>query len=112
MSLGYTGYAKLKEIKEGKIYYLYSGENWNAAFDEGDSLLYDGIIEIDESSLVNGELAKAIEIGQVKIIKEIVLHIEKVMKKLKIYSKILMKNGKHGVVFLAQNIINLMIPLK
>ena len=69
MSLGYIGYATLKEIKEGKLYYIYSGENWNVAFDEGDSLLYDGVIEIEESSLVNGDLGKAIEIGQVKVTK-------------------------------------------
>lgn len=50
MSLGYTGHGRYKEEKDGCLIYEYSGENWNAPYNSGDCLLYDGLISIEKSA--------------------------------------------------------------
>lgn len=70
MSLGYTGFGRYKEEIDGCLIYEYSGENWNATFDEGDSLLYDGLISIEKSSLEEESYSNAIQDGRIKIIKQ------------------------------------------
>ncbi|MCT4594175.1 MAG: hypothetical protein N4A57_07910 [Anaeromicrobium sp.] len=70
MSLGFIGYGRYKEEDDEYVIYEYSGENWNALFDKGDRLLYDGLIIIEKNVLKENVLGKAIEEGRVKIIKE------------------------------------------
>lgn len=70
MSLGYIGYGRYKGENNMCLIYEYSGENWNAPCDEGDSLLYDGLISIEKSVFNEDNLGKAIDEGRIKIIKE------------------------------------------
>ena len=70
MSLGYTGYGRYKEERDGWLIYEYSGENWNVPYNKGDCLLYDGVISIDRTVLDEDGYVEAIEYGRIKIIKE------------------------------------------
>jgi len=70
MSLGYTGYGRYKEERDGCLIYEYSGENWNTPYNKGDCLLYDGLISIEKNVLDEDSYVKAIEDGRIKIIKE------------------------------------------
>lgn len=70
MSLGYIGYGRYKGENNGCLIYEYSGENWNASFDEGDSLLYDGVISIEKSVFNEDSWGKAFDEERIKIIKE------------------------------------------
>ncbi|MED3576118.1 hypothetical protein [Cytobacillus praedii] len=70
MGLGYTGYGRYKEEIDGCLVYEYSGENWNAPFNKGDCLLYDGLISIEKNVLEEEGYVNAIKDGRIKIIKE------------------------------------------
>lgn len=70
MSLGYIGYSRYKEERDGSLIYEYSGENWNLPYNKGDCLLYDGLISIEKNVLEEDSYVKAIEDGRIKVIKE------------------------------------------
>lgn len=70
MSLGYIGYGRYKEEKDGCLIYEYSGENWNAPYDDGDCFLYDGLISIEKNVLDEESYAEAIENRRIKVLKE------------------------------------------
>ena len=70
MSLGYTGYARYKEERDGCLIYEYSGENWNAPYEKGDCLLYDGLISIEKSVFNEESWGVAADEGRIKVVKE------------------------------------------
>lgn len=70
MSLGYTGYARFKEEKDECLIYEYSGENWNVPCDEGDCLLYDGLISIEKNVFNEDSWGVAADEGRIRVLKE------------------------------------------
>jgi len=70
MTLGYTGYGRFKEEKDGCLIYEYSGENWNAPYEKGDCLLYDGLISIDKNVFNEESWGKAADEGRIKVLRE------------------------------------------
>lgn len=69
MSRGYIGYARLFEDSDTYLLYEYSGENWNLSYEDGDALLFDGLIYIDKKALTSCEISNNIMQNNIKIIK-------------------------------------------
>lgn len=70
MSLGFEGYGRYKEEREGYFIYEYSGANWNIPYEEESCLLYDGLIYIKKDVLSEEAWGSAVDEGRIKIIKE------------------------------------------
>lgn len=70
MSLGFEGYAKYKEERDGYLIYEYSGANWNVTHEKESHFLHDGLISIEKNLLNEEEWVSELDKGRIKIIKE------------------------------------------